>query len=51
MDILKEWVKKIFIVIIMLSFIEILLPDRSIQKFVKYIFSLIIMITILGLYY
>lgn len=48
MEIVKEWVKNIFIIIIALSFIEILLPTNTMQKYIKFIFSLIIMATILS---
>ena len=47
MDIIKEWVSNLFIIILALTFIEILLPDSSISKYLKFIFSLIIMATIL----
>ena len=43
MDILKEWVKDMFMLMIIATFIETLLPDNSTSKFVKYVFSLIIM--------
>ena len=47
MIIVKEWASNLFIIIIALSFIEILLPDTSTAKYIKYVFSLIIMATIL----
>lgn len=47
MDIVKEWVSNLFILILMLSFIEILLPDSSIGKYVKFIFSLVIMTAVI----
>ena len=37
----------LFIIILALSFIEILLPDTSMGKYIKFIFSLVIMATIL----
>ena len=47
MEVLKEWVSNLFIIILSLTFIEILLPDTSIAKYIKFIFSLIIMATVL----
>ena len=46
-DIVKQWVSSLFIIILALSFIEILLPDSSMGKYVKFVFSLVIMSTIL----
>ena len=46
-DIVKQWVSSVFIIILALSFIEILLPDSSMGKYVKFVFSLVIMATIL----
>ncbi len=47
MEIIKEWGSNLFIIILALSFMEILLPDTSMGKYIKFIFSLVIMITIL----
>lgn len=47
MDIIKEWVSNMFIIILTLSFLEILLPDTSIGKYIRFIFSLVIMATII----
>jgi stage III sporulation protein AF len=47
MSVLKEWVSNLFIIITALTFVEILLPDTSMGKYLRYIFSLIIMATIL----
>ena len=44
-DIVKQWVSSLFIIILALSFIEILLPDSSMGKYVKFVFSLVIMAT------
>lgn len=46
-DILKQWISSLFIIILALSFIEILQPDSSMGKYVKFVFSLVIMATIL----
>lgn len=48
MEIAKEWVKNIFIIIIAVTFVEILLPPGSMSKYLKFIFSLIIMAIILS---
>lgn len=48
MEIVKEWVKNIFIIIIAISFVEILLPSGTMSKYLKFIFSLIVMATILS---
>ncbi len=47
MDIVKEWVSNLFILIIMLTFTEILLPENSTGKYVKFIFSLVIMTAVI----
>lgn len=48
MEIVKEWVKNIFVIIVAISFVEILLPQGAMKKYLKFIFSLIIMATILS---
>lgn len=47
MDIIKEWVSNLFIMILMLTFIEILLPESTLAKYVKFIFSLVIMTAVI----
>ena len=44
---LLTWVKDIFLIIISLSFFQILLPDSSLEKYIKFIFSLLILDVIL----
>ena len=44
---LLTWVKDIFLIIISLSFFQILLPDSSLEKYIKFIFSLVILHVIL----
>ena len=48
MTILIAWVKEVFIVILSLTFLEILLPDSSMSKYLKFIFSIMILAVILG---
>lgn len=43
MSIICDWVKEIFIFILSITFIEIMLPNGSINKYVKFIFSLTIL--------
>ena len=44
---LFAWVRDIFLIIISLSFFQILLPDYSMEKYLKFVFSLIILAVIL----
>lgn len=44
---LYQWVRDIFIIIISLSFFQILLPESSMGKYVRFIFSLVILMIIL----
>ena len=41
-----QWVRDIFIIIISLTFFQILLPDSTMAKYVKFILSIIILIII-----
>lgn len=47
MDMIKQWVSNLFIIILALTFIEMLIPESSMGKYLKFIFSLVIMATIL----
>lgn len=47
MEVIQEWVRNIFIFILALTFIEMLLPSGKIQSYIKYVFSLAIMASIL----
>ena len=46
-DELMQWVRDIFLIIISLSFFQILLPESSLEKYLKFIFSLVILAAIL----
>ena len=46
-DNLLLWVRDIFLIIISLSFFRILLPESSLEKYLKFIFSLIVLAVIL----
>jgi len=48
MNVAAQWVKNIFIIILVVSFMEIILPKSSMEKYVKYVLSLIILATILS---
>lgn len=48
MEIIRDWVKNIFIIVIAISFVEILLPSGAMSKYLKFIFSLIIMAIVLS---
>ena len=43
MTFITDWVKDIFVLIVTISFMEILLPPGNLTKYVKYIFSLCIL--------
>ena len=47
MDMIKDWVSSLFIIILATTFIEMLIPETSMGKYVKFVFSLIIMATIM----
>ena len=42
------WVKDIFIVILSVTFIEILLPEGTMANYLKFIFSIIVLAVILS---
>lgn len=41
------WIKDIFLVIISLSFFQVLIPDSKTEKYIKFIFSLVILAIVL----
>ena len=47
MDMIKDWVSSLFIIILATTFIEMLIPETSMGKYVKFVFSLIIIATIM----
>lgn len=47
LNVIFQWVKDIFIIIISLSFFNILVPDSSMAKYLNFIFSLLILAVIL----
>lgn len=46
-EILKEWVRNIFITVLIVSFIEIVLPSGKMRKYLKFILSIIVLAVIL----
>ncbi|MEG1584072.1 MAG: stage III sporulation protein AF [Anaerovorax sp.] len=48
MEVAREWVKNVFIIIVAISFVEMLLPAGNMKKYIRFIFSLIIMAIILS---
>jgi len=47
MEVISEWVRNIFVLILALTFIEILLPSERMSKYIRFIFSMIIMASIM----
>lgn len=47
MNDISEWVKDVFIVILSITFLEIMLPESSMSKYLKYIFAVVILAVIL----
>lgn len=47
MEQLFTWVKDVFLIIISLTFFQILIPDSNMVKYLKFIFSLMILTVIL----
>ena len=41
------WIRDLFLMLLVLSFFQILIPDSSIEKYLKFIFSLVILAAIL----
>lgn len=48
MEIIQEWVRNIFIFILALTFIEMLMPSGNIKPYLKYVFALAIMASIIA---
>ncbi|GAC43036.1 stage III sporulation protein AF [Paenibacillus popilliae] len=44
----SQWIKEIIMVILLAAFIDLLLPNRSMQRYVKLMLSLIILLTLLS---
>ena len=47
MNELYLWVKNILIIILALSFFQLLIPESSMSRYLKFIFSLVILATVL----
>ncbi|WP_410768253.1 stage III sporulation protein AF [Fontibacillus sp. BL9] len=48
MDFLGEWLKEIILVVLIAVFIDLLLPNRSMERYVKFVVSLLILLTLLS---
>lgn len=48
MEIFKDWVKDIFMIILSITFMEILIPESNMEKYLRFIFSMIVLATILS---
>ncbi|MBU5443031.1 stage III sporulation protein AF [Paenibacillus sp. MSJ-34] len=48
MDWLNGWLKQIIVVILIASFVDLILPSRSLQRYVKLVVSLLILLTIIS---
>lgn len=48
MTLLSQWLKEIIIIILFAVFIELLLPNRSMERYVKFVISLLILLTLLS---
>ncbi|MCI8348074.1 MAG: hypothetical protein HFE74_01395 [Firmicutes bacterium] len=47
MEQLYTWVKDVFLIIISLTFFQILVPNSNMTKYLKFIFSMVILAVIL----
>ena len=45
---LMNWIKEILMILVTLSFFQILLPDSSMTKYLRFIYSLVILAVILN---
>jgi stage III sporulation protein AF len=45
---ITNWVREAFLMILSITFLEILLPEGTLKNYVKFIYSLIIMAVLLG---
>ena len=48
MEALGEWLKQIIVVVLLATFIDLLLPNKTMQRYVKLVVSLFILMTILS---
>lgn len=48
MNMIASWVKELFVVILSITFLEIMLPEGTLRKYVTFIFSIVMMALILS---
>ncbi len=45
---LSSWLKEVIMVVLLASFVDLILPSRSMERYVKLVLSLLILLTLLG---
>ncbi|NWL87407.1 MULTISPECIES: stage III sporulation protein AF [unclassified Paenibacillus] len=48
MDFLGEWLKQIIIIVLFAVFIDLLLPNRAMERYVRFVVSLLILLTLIA---
>jgi len=48
MNTVTGWIREIFIIILSITFLEIMIPEGKMKKYVKFLFSIIILAVILS---
>lgn len=48
MDWLAEWLREIIFIVLIAVFIDLLLPNRAMERYVKFVVSLLILLTLLS---
>lgn len=48
MSLITNWVKDIFLIILTITFMEILIPESSMAKYLRFIYSIVILAVILS---
>lgn len=48
MNAVNHWIREIFIIILSITFLEIMMPEGNLKKYVKFLFSIVIMAVILN---
>ena len=48
MNIVTDWIREAFLVILSITFLEVLLPEGILKKYVTFIYSIVIMAVLLS---
>jgi len=48
MSVVTDWIREIFIMILSITFLEMMLPEGKLKKYVKFLFNIIILAVILS---